>query len=325
MQQDPGGAMPRLIGRAPETIIADLVESLGQHVQTESADELDAGDALGVPRACVIVLVAEGDMGLVHGQEAASGDRYAEDVTGQIAQDGISPVAEVLAERAPRLLPDLGRDLGEEIGTLCLECLSKPLTDHGREFFHRHEKPVRRGMPGSTVLAKPASRDQEMDVRVIEHLSGPRMKHGQDSRDGADVAVVPGEFAQGRSDGFHKNIVEQLLFAKEEGSQFGRGGGDYMKVIAGKDLGRALGHPPDDLAAVASGAGTVTAAVKTPEGLVAVAAPVASAAHGRGHAAEDVIECPVVGREHEVTESLQVGFDERADHIGDLEEVIGHG
>ena len=98
-----------------------------------------------------------------------------------------------------------------------------------------------------------------------------------------------------------------------------------MKVVAGQEFGRALLHPPDDLATVAFGTRTVATAVITPEGLLAVTAPVTSAAHGRGHAAEDVIDRPVVGREHEVAESLPIGLDELADHIGDLEGVIGHG
>ena len=70
---------------APEAIVSDLVEAPWEDMQEESLDEVDPGDAFGVPESGVVVFVFEGDMRVVHGDDAVVGDGGSKDVSCEVA------------------------------------------------------------------------------------------------------------------------------------------------------------------------------------------------------------------------------------------------
>ena len=79
-----GGALA--VGHEAE--VADAVETVGQHMKEEAANELVGPELHDLCRAVLaVVLPAEGDMIVVEGDEPAVGDRDAMGVAAEISQD----------------------------------------------------------------------------------------------------------------------------------------------------------------------------------------------------------------------------------------------
>src|SRR3546814_5970950 len=77
-----------------QAVVADAVEPARQGVEQEAADELVSGeghDLLAVGGALAIILVTEGDSGIVEADEAAVRYRNAVGVAGQIGEHGLGP------------------------------------------------------------------------------------------------------------------------------------------------------------------------------------------------------------------------------------------
>ena len=93
----------------PQSVVSDLVKTSRQDVLEESPQKLDAPEPhrpLGVGAA---VLVAKGDVRLVHGQKPGIADRGAEDVAREVVEHRVVAVAVMLQERDPLASPDSGR------------------------------------------------------------------------------------------------------------------------------------------------------------------------------------------------------------------------
>ena len=82
----------------PEAVVPQLMKTLRQDVHQESAEELDARQSARFPSACVALLVLEGHVGVVHGDDPCVGDCDAEGVAGQVIQDGLLAAPVVFAE-----------------------------------------------------------------------------------------------------------------------------------------------------------------------------------------------------------------------------------
>lgn len=92
-----------------EPVVADAVESARQGVEQKAADELVGGerhDLLAVGAALAIVLVTEGDRGIVEADEAAVRYRNAVGVAGQIGEHGLGACERRLGINDPALLAD---------------------------------------------------------------------------------------------------------------------------------------------------------------------------------------------------------------------------
>jgi hypothetical protein len=98
-----------------------------------------------------------------------------------------------------------------------------------------------------------------------------------------------------------------------------------VEIPAGQDLGGSALQPIRHLSTVAFRARSVPAAVVAPEGFITVMAIVAPTAHGLGHAPGDILQCPVVRRQHEMAELLLIGTGEAAYDIGQFELWLIHG
>src|SRR3546814_6304956 len=107
-----------------EAIVADAVVSARQGVEEEAADELVGGeghDLLPSGAGLAIILVAEGDPGIVEAEEAAV--RYGDPVgvSRQIGEHRLGARKRRLGIDHPALLPD-GREVAQEcasFGKLC--------------------------------------------------------------------------------------------------------------------------------------------------------------------------------------------------------------
>jgi hypothetical protein len=109
------------IGRAPEAIVPDLVEALNRHVLKETPDELQSRQRHDTPLGGLRVLIAEGHLAVVDGDQPAVGDGNTMDVSSQIGQDRVGVSLDSAGPYAPLLFPgttrhgDIGKMLAQQI------------------------------------------------------------------------------------------------------------------------------------------------------------------------------------------------------------------
>jgi hypothetical protein len=101
----------KTIERTPEAVIPDLVKAFGQDVLEEPSNEFLCWKGHLVPSVCAGIPVEEGDVAMVHGEDAGVTDGDAMDVAGQIAQNVLGALNGWLAVDVPVGLPDGGRGL----------------------------------------------------------------------------------------------------------------------------------------------------------------------------------------------------------------------
>ena len=95
-------------------------------MQKESANKLNPFYAFEMPLVRVVVFVLDRHMGLIHVHQSILGDGDAKDVTRQVSQDRLFAGSIGLGVGTPRLLPDFGWDLLEEIWVLLSQYGFKP-------------------------------------------------------------------------------------------------------------------------------------------------------------------------------------------------------
>jgi hypothetical protein len=100
---------------------------------------------------------------------------------------------------------------------------------------------------------------------------------------------------------------------------------DNVEILAGQYLGGSVLQPIRGLSTMAFGARSIAAAVVNPEGFMTVIAVVALTAHGLRHARGDILQCPVMRREHKRAKLFLIGTDEAAYDISEFELWLTHG
>lgn len=94
-EQLPGPGDIGLVGGAgQQAVMADAMEAFGQHMSEEAADEFvwrQRHDALTLGTIAAIVFVAEGNAGLIHGDQAAVRDGDAVGVAREVSEHGLGP------------------------------------------------------------------------------------------------------------------------------------------------------------------------------------------------------------------------------------------
>ena len=83
-----------------QAVVADAMEPAWQHVKQEAADELvgcERHDALPLPAVAPVVLVAEGDAGIVEGEQPAVRDGDTVRVAREIGSTASGPAKGGLA------------------------------------------------------------------------------------------------------------------------------------------------------------------------------------------------------------------------------------
>ena len=91
-------------GAGEQAVVADAVEAARQDVEQEAADELvgrERHDLLAVGAVAAIILVAEGDAGLVEGEQPAVRDGDAVGVARQIGEHGLGARRRAAWRRPP--------------------------------------------------------------------------------------------------------------------------------------------------------------------------------------------------------------------------------
>ena len=113
----------RTVNRTPQSVVADLVEALRQHVLQKSADKFQGRQSHGLPTVMAGVLVAETDLSILDREQTAIGQCNSMNIPASVAEDLFGPVHGRFTVDHPRCRPDRLRD--GKIGTFRVRQIRK--------------------------------------------------------------------------------------------------------------------------------------------------------------------------------------------------------
>jgi len=305
-------------GGAEQAVVADLGESSGQDVLEEPSDEgrCFQSAVLGLPRKRVAE--AERDLPILKALDPAVDEGDAEDVAGEVLEDLLA-AASVLEMHDPVLAPDLWSNAIDEAGVS--QGVAELGAEEDREGSSRGEeiRPIGRDPAWSMAVAPSAGGDEDVDVGVVGHRTGPGVEDSEEAGPGAEVVGIGGEFQQRLGCGAHEHTVDQLLVRSGEGSKLGGEREGSEEVRAREQMRSSVLEPASSLIAVALGAVPVAAGVV---GVLAHAAVVAGAqvpAEGRGATGLDVAHGLQVRGQHARAVVLAIGRSALAKDVRELQ------
>jgi beta-galactosidase GanA len=192
------------------------MESLGQNMLTEPSDKFFGSDGHALPLPTSHVLVAKGDLPVVHAENPAVADGHTIHVTTEVVQNPIDVADHRFAVNDPGPMPDGFRNVvslhrgTEEI----FEQPSKYLA----EGFDRNQIPGTGGTPLARFEIEPSAGDQAVDVRMIGQGPAPGVQDGEDADASSDVVRIRCQLHERMSGGFHEKTVAFSLPLAQEGT-----------------------------------------------------------------------------------------------------------
>ena len=178
------------------------------------------------------------------------------------------------------------------------------------------------GMHGSNpalAVSPTAGRDEDMDVRMVDHGAGPGVKDGEQAGTGSEVARIVGEFQERFGSRDHEEAVEDLLVRACEGTKLsGEREGD-QEVGAGQEAAALPVEPSPGLIGVALWTMPVAARVVTVASDVAVVARAEMSPEGRRSARLDVPHGRPMRRQHALTVGLPIGGPRFAEDVREFQ------
>jgi hypothetical protein len=299
----------------PEPIVANLVNTAGQDMLEEPANELLGGKGERFWGPAIAIGVTECHGTCVDGDDSTVGDRDAMNVAGQVVQNGVGPLDGGLAVDDPVLRPDGRRDakLWEGVEHHVLEDATE---DPGKGSDRQQvvlacRQPLAFG--GQT-----ASGDEAVDMRMVGERSRPGMQDGQDTDQPADIVRVCRELDQGVGGGLHEEGVQSLLVTPDDVAKFLGQGEDDVKVGYGQEFLTAFVEPSLDVIAMALGATAVSAGVVGVVLFSTVRAGKDLATQDGGPAVQDVLECVEMAGQHPLTVLGKILPAVLAEDVGDF-------
>lgn len=278
-----------------------------------TAQELTGRQFHILPLFAVRSLVAEGDLTVLQCQNPVVGDGDPVDVSPQISEHLFCPVEGRFAEDHPLLVPDL---FGEGFtGQRFLCHLHEPVTKASGECTHRDEELVA-GLTPLAVLVKPTGRNEHVHMGVVLQCSGPGVENGEDAELAADISGVEADGGEAYHSRLDQDVVEDLLVAADDVSQFRREGEDEMKVAGGEQFRFPRLQPALCIAAVAFGAASVFAGVVGVLLMTALFTLANMASHAFRAAVADSEERLLMAGEHPVAVAVEVRFPVGRDDMG---------
>lgn len=224
-------APERLVsGGAEPAIVADAHEAFRQNMNQPAANELDRLERNGPPNAGVAVFAAQEDASVaVVTLEASFGKGGFADVGGCVSQGGFTP-ADVLAIDAPLCPPYFCVHPCMESGMPFGQSFKKEIADAVNQRSPRDEEVVVFWVgDAATAGSQTDRRHDQVDMRMMEHLTGPGVQHSEEAGLGAKVARVSAKIAQSAGGGLEEDCVSLSRGEEEQMSQlFGYGRGDHV-------------------------------------------------------------------------------------------------
>jgi hypothetical protein len=214
--------------RTPQTIVADFVEALGQHMLEKAADELIGGEGHGPPAPVLGVLVAKAHLAFRDGEETMVGQGDAVDIPAQVLQDLLSPLHRRLAIDHPAFGPD--RFWQRQVGAFLTHQIEKQAAKELGEGVDRHQVGGTGGPPLGSVGGDPPGGDETVHMGMIDKGASPGVEDAEHADEPPDIMGVCGERDERLGRSAEQNVVQVLLVAADQLPQFLGQGQDDMKV-----------------------------------------------------------------------------------------------
>jgi len=105
---------------------------------------------------------------------------------------------------------------------------------HSAQHFHWEEKSIPEANPVSAVERETTAWDHAVDMRMMQKILAPSMKHSQEADLGAETLCVRRDLQQSGGTGAEQEVVDDLLVVESQPREFMRNGEDHMEVADGK-------------------------------------------------------------------------------------------
>jgi hypothetical protein len=238
-------------------------------VLEEAVDELFGGEGAELDLAGSGRAVAKGDLVVFELDQAAVADGDTEDIGSEILE-GSASVADWFAVDDPILLPDGGRDIVGEAGSLkgVKEFGSE---DPGEGFDGEQEVMVGRE-PGAVIGGQPTGRDEIVNVRMVGQVTSPGVQDTDQAELSADKTRVLGQMLCCNCRSTKEQVIDKRLVTAGEWAQGGRQGEGEHEVRDGQQKILLFLQPFLGFVVLTFRAVTVAAGVVAVLGLVALGA-----------------------------------------------------
>ena len=194
---------------APQPVVADVVDPLGQYMLQEATDDRLGGQAHGLPPLVLGVLVAAADVAVREGENPAMRQREAVDRPAQGVQAWRWALRARLTVADPACGPErLGRG---QVGAFLTHEREQQPAKALREGLDGPRGGRPGGAPRGPGGGAPSGRHQTVPLWRIDAGAGPRMEAAADAKEAADIMGVCGERDEGLGRGAAQDRVERLL------------------------------------------------------------------------------------------------------------------
>src|SRR6266851_2805150 len=240
---------PRAVTVAEEAVVPDAMEPARQDMDQETADELRAIErhhllAIAVP----VILPAEADLAVVHGQQPVVGDGDTVGVASDIVEDlgwsGKRPLRVDHPLGVPdrrQIPPERGRFMkvavrGEKVQLPSGERLPQVVQEQAPEHLrqHRDRKKVSwpAGDPARSIRRDPAARNQKMNMRMVLKGLPPGVQHTQEADLCAEMLWIGRDLTQRLRPRPEQHIVDNGLVLE----------GDDLDLLGHREHDVEVGH-----------------------------------------------------------------------------------
>lgn len=238
-----------LVAVAEKAEVSDTDESVGEHVQEESADELGGMDLLGAPLAASpVVFVAEDDVIAFHAQQAFIGDRDAMGVACEVVDDGLRSAKRLLGEDDPVVGAELMEEglkadrvaeifegsveleLGPAVGAI--EGVNERLGKERGEDTDVNKKLCVSRNPTVALDGRSRSLNDAMGVWVVGASGAPGVEDAGPADACSEMLGIFGQSKEGFVRGLKQRGVAPSLI----------GSGEGVKVVGQGEYGMEVGH-----------------------------------------------------------------------------------
>jgi hypothetical protein len=294
-------------GRMKPTEQTDAMETGGQDVLEEAAEEFERFQIEVTPLASLALTVRPADAAVGQEMEGAVGGGGLEDVTAEIAQS-IFARTHRLEIDDPTLLPGFGGECFPGGKVLFLEGSGEEGAEVLSQGSFGEEELVAGGDPGALVGAEAAAGQQIMDVGMVDEGAGPGVEKTEQAQSGTQAFGVAAQILESLGAGGEEERVTQLGMGTDPAAQGIREGKGDQEIRDGQEELGLMSQPGLGVGLTALGAMAIVAGMVGVVVGVTVGAGEERASQSRGAAVEDGLQNLPLAGGHGLAETLQVGW-----------------
>jgi hypothetical protein len=230
---------------------ADAHEATRQHVQQEPTKEFFATDRhRPLPTSASVVLPSESHLAVSNVDESVIGNGHSVCVACQIMKNMFWPSEGPLGIDHPVMMKERSQEgvkcffIGEvsdasregelSVTKGALQAGDELAAKHSAQHFHGEEESIPEANPVFAVERETTAWDHAVDMRMMQKILAPGMKHTQEADLGAEMLCVRRDLQQSGGTGAEQEVVDDLLVVESQPREFMRNGEDHMEVADGK-------------------------------------------------------------------------------------------